>query len=82
MLDAIIRRDPEWLPDISVLWKNGAYTVINKFLDNLKEYHRVAKVDEHTIATNINRLHRLEEYQFIAYELNSEVDPEIVAKFI
>ena len=80
VLDAIIRRDPEWLPDISVLWKNGAYTVIKKFVDNLKEYRRVAEVDELTIATNINRLHRLEGYHFIAHELNSEVDPEIVAR--
>ena len=76
--NAAIQKDPQWLPDISILWKHGAFNVINKFIDDLKE-HQITESERDGIATNINRLHRLEEYRFTAYELNSKVDPETVA---
>lgn len=78
--DAATRKDPEWLPNISILWKKSSpINVINQFVDNLKKHHQVTETEQEEIVTSIDRLHNLENYHFTAFELDSKVDPDTVA---
>lgn len=79
--DAAIGRDPEYIPNISVLWESGqtAFTVINQFLSNLKERAELSPEDEKLIAQNIERLINLKSYPFTALEIAADVDEEQVS---
>lgn len=79
--DAAIGRDPEYIPNISVLWEQGqtAFTVINQFLSNLKERAELSPEDEQLIAQNIERLINLKSYPFTALEIAADVDEEQVS---
>lgn len=79
--DAAIGRDPEYIPNISVLWESGqtAFTVINQFLSNLKERAELSPEDEQLIAQNIERLINLKSYPFTALEIAADVDEEQVS---
>lgn len=79
--DAAIIRDPEYIPNISVLWEAGktAFTVINQFLANLKAKVELSPNEEGAIAKNIERLIELKSYPFTALEIASDVDEEQVS---
>lgn len=79
--DAAIIRDPEYIPNISVLWEEGktAFTIINQFLANLKERIDLTSNQEREIAQNIEQLINLKSYPFTALEIASDVDEEQVS---
>ncbi|MCS6926058.1 MAG: DUF262 domain-containing protein [Candidatus Binatia bacterium] len=80
--DAVIRRDPEWLPDISELWASGksSYQVIKGFLASLQKVKGpVSKEEEERISRNLDRLFDLQKYPFTALEIAPTVDEEQVA---
>ena len=79
--DAAIGCDPEYIPNISVLWESGqtAFTIINQFLSNLKERAELSREDEQLIAQNIERLINLKSYPFTALEIAADVDEEEVS---
>lgn len=79
--DAAIGRDPEYIPNISLLWETGqtAFTVINQFLSNLRERAALNSEDERIIAQNIERLINLKSYPFTALEIAADVDEEQVS---
>ena len=79
--DAAVTRDPEYIPNISVLWEpeKTAFTVINQFLSNLKERVELSPKDEQRIAQNIERLFNLKSYPFTALEIEANVDEEQVS---
>lgn len=79
--DAAIRRDPEWIPNISELWSDGksSYTLVKKFLAQVREKNELSDDDEEAIAHNLDRLFDLRKYPFTALEIAASVDEEQVA---
>jgi len=80
--NAAVRRNPEYIPDISVLWSDGldAYSFVKNFLANLANSRPISGVEEGQIAQGINRLIALGTYSFSALELKATVDEEQVAE--
>ncbi|MFC7443148.1 GmrSD restriction endonuclease domain-containing protein [Laceyella putida] len=79
--DAAIERDPEYIYDISELWKQGtsSFRFINKFIEKLRNHREITDEEENVISDNIDRLYKLQEYQFTAMEISSTVDEEQVS---
>jgi hypothetical protein len=78
--DAAIKRDHEWIPNISDICAAGSsYQVIKGFLGRLVARREVTEAEEHAISSNIDRLFDLQKYPFTALEIASSVDEEQVS---
>lgn len=79
--DAAVRKDPEFIPDVSRLWASGSssHRIVKEFLHNLGTHKPVADAEEETIAHNLDRLFDLQKYPFTALEISEKVDEEQVA---
>ena len=80
--DAAIRKDPEWIPNISDLWAAGksSYQIVKAFLQSIqKAKGQLSDEEEEKISLNIDRLFDLLKYPFTALEIASIVDEEEVA---
>lgn len=79
--DAAIRRDPEWIANISNIWSSGkpSYQMVKGFLKQLEAKGPVSEQDEELISHNLDRLFDLQKYPFTALEIASSVDEEQVA---
>lgn len=79
--DAAIRRDSEWIPNISALWASGksSYQIVKAFLKGLSDKFDLTEEDEERISLNLDRLFDLLKYPFTALEVAPSVDEEQVA---
>ena len=79
--DAAIRRDPEFIPNISEIWTSGksSYSNVNKFLKNLEEKRSLSEDEIEIISNNLDHLFDLRKYPFSALEITHTVDEEDVA---
>ncbi|MGB8338161.1 MAG: DUF262 domain-containing protein, partial [Burkholderiales bacterium] len=79
--DAAIRRDPEWIANISNLWASGksSFQMVKGFLKSLEEKVSLSPDEEENISHNLDRLFDLQKYPFTALEIASSVDEEQVA---
>jgi hypothetical protein len=79
--DAPIRRDPEWIANISELWasRSSSYKLVNDFISKLSTKTALSGEEQETIAHNLDRLFDLLKYPFTALEIASSVDEEQVA---
>ena len=79
--DAAIRRDVEWIPNVSELWASGSSSrkLVNDFIEKLSAKSPLTDADEEHIAHNLDRLFDLQKYPFTALEIASSVDEEQVA---
>lgn len=80
--DAAIRRDPEYISDISQLWA-GEFSrnrFVKDFIARLRNHHEVNENEEDNLSESIDRLYDLQNYPFTAMELSSTVDEEQVAE--
>lgn len=80
--DAAIEKDPEFIPDISVLWQPGRRKdAVRKFLRRLAERRGGLDQDEEDrLDDAIDRLYDLHNYSFKVMELAPEADEEQVAE--
>nr|BAL56645.1 hypothetical conserved protein [uncultured Acetothermia bacterium]BAL59314.1 hypothetical conserved protein [Candidatus Acetothermum autotrophicum] len=80
--NSAIKRDVEWIADVSVLWKpeTSTYTFIQDFLNRLKERRSVSPEEEKRIPVAINRLVKLQDYPITALEVSYSVDEDQVAE--
>lgn len=80
--DAAIKRDPEFIPDISVLWSEGksSWRLVEGFLAKLEESHPMTDPEGETVGHNLDRLFDLQKYPFTALEVSPSVDEEEVAQ--
>lgn len=80
--DAAVENDPEFIPDISEVFKGSFLTFVNKFLGKLEEYRKEELEDEEKdrLVESIDRLKDLQSYPFQAIELDRTVDEEHVAE--
>jgi hypothetical protein len=79
--DAAIRRDPEFIPSISDLWKsrNSSRAITNRFIEQLEVVRALSEDDQEAMSHNLDRLIDLQKYPFTALEISSEVDEQSVA---
>ena len=74
--DAAIRRDPEWMANISECWTSGKSSrrLVNDFIDQLSKKATLSDEDEEQIAHNLDRLFDLQKYPFTALEIAPSVE--------
>jgi hypothetical protein len=79
--DAAIRKDPEWISNISELWVSGksSYQMVKGFLNGLREKTALSEEEEEQLSHNLDRLFDLQKYPFTALEIAATVDEEQVA---
>jgi len=79
--DAAIRKDPEFIPDISRLWASGnsSHKLVKFFLKHLSEKKPLTEEEEELISHNLDRLFDLQKYPFTALEISEKVEEEQVA---
>lgn len=78
VVDAAIRRDKSFIPDISVLWSDETdpFEVVGAYLKGLGS---VADEDVKKIRQSLSRLQGLVRFPFTALELASDIDEEAVS---
>lgn len=82
VIDAAIRKNPEFIPDISVIWTSGKPSgrLQNDFVHHLENHRGVLSENERdAIGHNLDRLFDLKSYPFTALEILPSVDEEEVA---
>ncbi len=79
--DAAIRRDPEWVANISEIWSSGKSSrkLVNDFIKRLSEKAPLTEDEEEAISHSLDRLFDLQKFPFTALEIASTVDEEHVA---
>jgi hypothetical protein len=77
--DAAIRRDPSYIPDVSVVWRSDVFAVAATYLESLRATREVTAEESGRINSAIGRLHSMTFFPFRALELSSEVTEEQVA---
>ena len=79
--DAAIRRDPEWIANVSEMWSSGKSSrkLVNGFIRRLSEKADLSEEEEEAISHNLDRLFDLQKYPFTALEIAPTVDEEQVA---
>ena len=79
--DAAIRRDPEWIANISEIWSSGKSSrkLVNDFILRLSEKSPLTEDEEEAISHNLDRLFDLQKFPFTALEIAPSVDEEQVA---
>jgi len=80
--DAAIRRDPEFISDISQLWSPSLlfHQFVESFFKGLGDHHPLDEDEKGELWKRIDRLYDLKDYPFRALELSSSVDEENVAE--
>lgn len=78
--DAAIRRDPSYIPDVSVVWKSDVFAVAASYLESLRATREVSAEEAGKINSAIGRLHSMTFFPFRALELSSDVTEEQVAE--
>lgn len=76
---ASIKKDPDWIPDISKLWTRNEDRFKNDFIRRLREKRNISEDEEDCLRESIGRLHDLNQSMFTAFELFSTVNEEQVA---
>jgi hypothetical protein len=79
--DAAIRKDSEWIPNISEFWASGksSWNLVNGFMQQLSAKASLSDKDKELIAHNLDSLFDLQKYPFTALEIAPSVDEEEVA---
>ena len=73
--DAAMRRDPEFIPDISELWTSGksSYAHVKAFLSNLRDKKELSDEEEEVISHNLDRLFDLQKFPFTGLEVSPQL---------
>lgn len=80
------RRSAEWIPEISDVYQNAntSYSYIGRFIDQLKKARgqngrELSDEEQQTVATNIQDLLNLKDYEIHVLSITSKADEEAVA---
>ena len=75
MTDAAIERDPEFIPDITVLWGPEHRPAVRSFLSGLREARVEELTDEEQdhLEERINRVRDLRDFRFQVIELDDRL---------
>ncbi|WP_344907638.1 GmrSD restriction endonuclease domain-containing protein [Actinomadura meridiana] len=79
--DAAIEKDPEFVPDISVLWAGrGFHGVVREFIERLGSRRKVSQDEQDRLTEALDRCRDLCNYSFKVMELSRSIDEEQVAE--
>jgi len=80
--DAAIRRDPEYVTDISAFWsqETDMFDLADSYLEKLQNSREISPEERKKIRQSIQNLSNLLNYPFIALEVSSSVDEEQAAE--
>ena len=80
--DAAIRRDKNWLPNISQLWAKDAdlFELVENYFEGLRKTREVGTEETKRVRQAIQKLQGLLNYPFRALELLAKVDEEQVSQ--
>jgi hypothetical protein len=79
--DAAIEKDPEYIPDISLLWQQGGKRATTKaYLKAVQARREIDDAEEERLEDAIDRLYDLQHYPFKVVELPVGADEEQVAE--
>jgi hypothetical protein len=79
--DAAIEKDPEYIADISVLWKSfGKTPTVKAYLTAVSARRVIDDAEEDRLRYAIDRLYELRHYPFRVMELSASADEEQVAE--
>lgn len=79
--DAAIEKDPEYIPDISLLWQPGGKRATTKaYLKAVQARREIGDAEEERLEDAIDRLYDLQHYPFKVVELSVGADEERVAE--
>lgn len=78
--DAAVRKDPEFVPDISTLWTGRRRDVVRDFMTRLEQKRELTQDQRDQIDDALDRVFDLKNYPFKVVELAAEVDEEQVAE--
>ena len=81
VIDAAIKRDSSFLPDISTLWNDeyGLFDVVRNYLERLEAAREVSTSEKRLIEDRFSKLKGLMSYPFTALELASDISDEDVS---
>ncbi len=80
--DAAVRKDPEFISDISELWSGEVprNRFVKEFITKLRDSREVTEDEEDFLCEQIDQLYDLQSYPFTALELSPTVNEEDVAE--
>ncbi len=80
--DAAIKRDPEFIQNISELWSSQQTRTrfVKDFIEKLRISREVSEKEEDHLIESIDKLYDLQHYPFTALELSPNIDEERVAE--
>lgn len=80
--DAAIKRDPEYIPDISVIWSDSTdiFELADNYLAKLRAARDVSAEEQKQIRKAINNLDNVQNYPFTALEVSGSATEEQVAE--
>jgi hypothetical protein len=80
--DAAIERDPEYLPNITAIWVEESWEVVNKFIERLRTANPDSLIEggEGNLRNALGRLDGLQSYPLLAVQIGHEIDEEQVAE--
>lgn len=80
--DAAIRRDPAFVPNISVLWRKDTdvFDFVAGYLQTLEATSPLPAEDRRKIQASLNKLFNLPGFKLTALQLSSQIDEEQVAE--
>jgi hypothetical protein len=80
--DAAIKRDPEFIQNISELWSSQQTRTrfVKDFIEKLRASREVSEWEEDHLIESIDKLYDLQHYPFTALELSPNIDEERVAE--
>lgn len=80
--DAAIKRDPEYIPDISVIWSDSTdiFELAEDYLVRLRAARDVSTDEQKQIRKAINNLDNVQNYPFTALEVSGSTTEEQVAE--
>lgn len=80
--DAAVRKDPEFIPDISEIWSHNTdiFEMNENYLNRLRASREVLPEEQKTIQKSISDLYSLQNYPFTSLVLSSNLDEEQVAE--
>lgn len=73
-------KNPEWINNVSTIFKEDLFDVVNSYEENLKEKRPDFEFDAKQIRQNIQTLSNISHYPFSVLELSSDLNPEEVSE--
>jgi len=79
--NAAIERAPEWIPDISIIFKTiSPFSFIKNYIEKIKNGDNHNDINQELIAHRIERIRNILNYPFSVLELSTDLDPEEVSE--